>query len=374
MHALFRLLRAWRVPPATLIEVRISSDALIHNYVTHKETYGLPVAPVLKSNAYGHGLLPVARVLESQKPPLLVVDSYFEAETLRQEGIRTPILIVGFVAPKLITRNRLRDVSFVATSLEMIEMLVEFKVQEKIHVKLDTGMHRQGLLPEQVPAAIALLQRSRMEVEGVCSHFASADSDIKFTERQIAVWNSLVPQWRDNFPRMRYWHMAASAGSFFSDRVDANLIRLGSGLYGFERVPERALPLLPVLSMHSMLTIVKAIRAGDSVGYNNTFTAVEPRNIATVPVGYFEGYDRRLSNQGVMRVNSVECPVIGRVSMNMSTIDVTECPDALLGTSVEVISAETGQQNSVASLSTLCDMSPLEFMVHIPSHLRRVIV
>lgn len=374
MRTLFRLVRHWRPLPATLIEVRISAAALLANYEAYEDTYGLPVAPVLKSNAYGHGLLPTATVLAPKRPPFFVVDSYYEAHMLRQQGILDPILIVGFVAPDRIKKNRLRNVSFVVTSLEGLQMLVEHSVREKVHIKLDTGMRRQGLLPDQVPAAIKLLQESAIEVEGVCSHFASADSSPEFTRQQIKEWNAQVPVWQKAFPHMRYWHIAASAGAAYTNECHANLIRLGAGLYGFERIPERALPLTPALSVHSMLTVVKDIQPGEMVGYNGTFEAHKSMRIGTVPVGYFEGFDRRLSNRAVMQIKNTPCPVIGRVSMNMSTIDVSGYKDAVLGTPVVVVSDNPTDLNSVSALSQLCDTSPLEFLVHIPSHLRRVIV
>lgn len=374
MRALFRLFRGWQTPSPTLIEVRISSKALVGNYQAFKDVYGLPVAPVLKSNAYGHGLLQAASILAPKQPPFFVVDSYFEAKILRRHGIATPILVVGFVPPDIIKKNRLTNISFVVTSLEGLQMLIEHTVQEKVHIKLDTGMRRQGLLPAQVPAALELLKRSSIQVEGICSHFASADSSPEFTRLQITEWNGSVSVWKEAFPSLTYWHIAASAGSAYAKECDANLIRLGSGLYGVERIPERAMPLLPVLSVHSMLTVVKEIQPGDQVGYNGIFTAERVTLIATVPVGYFEGFDRRLSNRGVMLVEGHICPVIGRVSMNMSTIDVSACHEAKLGTPVVVISDDPKALNSVLALSELCDMSPLEFMVHIPSHLRRVIV
>ncbi len=374
MRRLLRYVEKLRPKPETLIEVRISGGALESNIEAFKQTYALPIAPVLKSNAYGHGLLEVARLVAPMSPPFLVVDSYFEAQFLRLKGIATPLLVIGFVPLQQILTNRLHAVSFVVTSFEALQMLANSNVRTSVHIKIDTGMHRQGILPPQVEDAFDLLQKSYLRVEGICSHFASADSDQEFTHKQIKVWNEQVSKWRQHFPRMKYWHIAASAGAAYGELCEANLIRLGAGLYGFERIPSRSLPLASALSMHSQLTVVKEIKKGDSVGYNNTFFATQTMKIATVPVGYFEGYDRRLSNKGVMLVDSVTCPVIGRVSMNMTTIDVSQCKTTLIGTRVVVISNSLEDPNSVEKLAALCDMSPLEFLVHIPQHLRRVVV
>lgn len=373
MRGLTKLIHTYRTPLETLIEISISRCALIENYEAFVNAYNIPVAPVLKSNAYGHGLLPVARILAKESPPLLVVDSYYEADLLRRDGIRTPILIIGFVPVNVIKKSKLTNVAFVVTSVEGLAALMQTGSKANVHIKLDTGMHRQGVLPQHIGEAIAMLKKSSLVVEGVCSHLASADSDPTFTHKQIDLWNKSVSVWRQAFPLIHYWHIAASAGSVYAHECDTNLIRLGAGLYGYERIPSRSLPLLPVLSMHTQITIIKEIGAGETVGYNGTFVAPGPMRIATVPVGYFEGYDRRLSNKGVMLVGGVACPVIGRVSMNMTILDVTQCA-AEFGSEVVVISDNPVDPNSLGNLSYLCDMSPLEFVVHIPQHLRRVVV
>ena len=373
MRAFFRYLRHATSTP-TLIEVRISREALLDNYAAFKDAYALPVAPVLKSNAYGHGLLQVARVLEQERPPFFVVDSYYEAKMLRHAGSRVPILVVGYVPAESIATNKVKNVSFVLTSLEHITRLARTNSKATVHIKLDTGMRRQGLLPREIDSAIEMLQKSSLVVEGICSHFASADDDAdkEFTLSQITLWNSVVPTWKSSF-NLRYWHIAASAGSGYSPHIDANMIRLGSGLYGFERLESRGLPLKPVMSIHSLVTLVKDLSVGESVGYNRTFTADKPLRIATVPVGYFEGIDRRLSNKGSMQVGGVSCQMLGRISMNMTVIDVSECKDISLETPVLVVSNKHEDANSILSLSSMCDMSPLEFAVHIPQHLRRVV-
>jgi alanine racemase len=374
MRSLLLALRQYTRRSETLIEVRVSREALLHNYDVHKETYGLLVAPVLKSNAYGHGLLEVARVLAQRQPPFFVVDSYFEAKMLRAYGIKTPVLVVGYTPLTLLAQNRLRGVSFTLTSLEALRECVALRARARVHIKLDTGMHRQGLLPEEVDEAIGLVRESGLTLEGVCSHFSDADGSEDFTRKQIALWNELVGKWTRAFPNIQYRHIAASAGSAFSKECDANLMRIGSGLYGIERIPTRKLPLRPTLSLMSRLTVVKSLKEREFVGYNRTFEAKGAMRIATVPVGYFEGVDRRLSNAGMMLVDEVPCPIIGRVSMNMSTLDVTHVPDANIGDRVVVISDKLGDPNSIERLAALCDTTPLELLVHIPSHLRRVIV
>jgi len=368
-------LRRFRPYTSTLIEVRVSKDALLNNYRAFKNAYGLPVAPVLKSNAYGHGLVEVAHILQPEQPPFFVVDSQYEAAVLRSRGIKTPLLIVGYVSPEVIATNQLKDVSFTLTSLEMLRLVCEKKVAVRVHIKIDTGMRRQGLLLEEVDEAISLLTQSNLVVEGICSHFADADGqDSGFTNAQIECWNKVVPVWKAAFPNLYWWHIGATAGAAYTKSIDANLIRLGTGLYGFPRHISQTFTLTPALSLWSTLTGNKVLKQGERIGYNGIFAAPHDMQVATVALGYYEGVDRRLSNKGSMQVGGVVCPIIGRVSMNITTIDVSACPEVVLGARVLVFSANPADDNSLYNLARLCDTTPLELLVGIPQHLRRVVV
>ena len=359
----------------TLIEVRVSKNVLLSNYRAFKNAYGLPVAPVLKSNAYGHGLVEVASVLQTEQPPFFVMDSQYEAAVLRSRGIKTPLLVVGYVLPDSIATNGLKDIAFTVTSMEMLRLLCEKKVAAPVHIKIDTGMRRQGLVPEEMDEAIALLTQSNLLVEGVCSHFADADGqDSVFTNMQIECWNKVVPVWKAVFPTLKWWHIGATAGAAYTKNIDANLVRLGTGLYGFPRHASQTFLLTPALSLWSTLTGSKILRQGERVGYNGTFAAPHDMQVATVALGYYEGVDRRLSNKGCMQVDGVVCPIVGRVSMNITTIDISLCPNVALGARVLVFSANPADANSLQSLAAMCDTTPLELLVGIPQHLRRVVV
>ena len=369
---LLQTLREARRTHDPLIEVRISKQAIEENYCAFARAYPIPLAPVLKSNAYGHGLLEIADILVSLHPPLIVVDSIYEAQLLRRNGVRTPLLIIGYTRPEAIRKNRLRDVAFTITSLEGLRALALMRVSARVHIKFDTGMRRQGLLPEESDEAMRLLRGTWLQVEGVCSHFADADGqDEIFTRKQILEWNELVPKWREAFPRLRYWHLAATAGAAFMKDIDANMMRLGTGLYGFPRHALQTFDLMPALSMHSVITGIKDLAIGESVGYNCTFRAKVPMRIATVPAGYFEGVDRRLSSAGSVLVEGVACSIVGRVSMNITIIDVSNCPSAQLETPVMICSDKPEDPNSLVHLADICKTTPLELLVHIPQHLRR---
>jgi alanine racemase len=212
-------------------------------------------------------------------------------------------------------------------------------------------------------------------LEGVCSHFADADSALSaFTEEQITRWNAAAEKFRQNFPEIKYYHLANTAGVRYAERTVANVGRLGLGLYGINPQPLAAVDLRPALEMKSVISAIKQVSAGAKIGYGITFEAVKSMRIATVPVGYNEGVDRRLSNRGYYKCRGRFCPLVGRVSMNISAIDVSDVPDVKMEDEVIIISRERTDRNSVENMARLCDCMPYEILVRIPQHLRRVVV
>lgn len=360
------------------VEVLISANNLIHNLREYQRQYPkLSFAPVLKSNAYGHGLVPVAQILDKEDIAFFVVDSLFEAMILRNEGVKSRILVIGYTSAENINSSKLSDVAFTITSLEHLQNIARAVTKEKnFHLKIDTGMNRQGILQNQIAEAIKIIQGGKyINLEGICSHLADADNENdSFTKLQIGQWQSIVKIFKDKFPEIKYYHLAASAGVFYADYLEGNAVRLGLGLYGFNASPFVKLDLKPVLRIESIISSVKSVAAGESVGYGLTYKTAKPAKIATVPAGYFEGIDRRLSNKGFLKIGEYFCPIIGRVSMNITTIDVSAVPDVGLGDKVSIVSDNQDDKNSIANIADLAQTIPYEILVHIPPHLRRVVV
>lgn len=369
-----------------LIEVFIYKKNLLHNLHAFQKSYPRHrIAPVLKSNAYGHGLVPIAKILDRQKVPFLVVDSLFEARVLRSEGTKSPILIIGYTRASDIERSGLKNVSFTITTLELLEELSKkLKTPQKFHLKIDTGMHRQGIRPSQIERTIEKIEKNRKIIlEGICSHLASADSpDEKYALHQISEWNKAVKIFKNNFPKLKFFHIAATAGSshiacYVATKRHApasNMIRLGIGLYGHDTSPFRNLDLKPVLETKTRVSGIKKIEKGEFVGYGLTYQAKKDMEIAIIPAGYFEGTDRRLSNKGFYKIKGKFCPLVGRVSMNISLADTSGVPSVKAGDEVTLISANHGDKNCVSSIARLCETIPYEILVHIPQHLRRTII
>lgn len=364
-------------PHRPLVEVGISKANLLHNLHTYQERYqNVRIAPVLKSNAYGHDLGLIARLLDKEDIAFFMVDSFYEARRLRAASVKSRVVVMGYVRPLDPERSRLRDVDFAITDIEQLREIAELLTHDvRFHIKVDTGMHRQGILPTDLKEAIELMKSNEhMQLVGIASHLADADgADDGFSAAQIETWNEAVKEIERHFPTIEYRHIAATKGIRFGEDTRTNVARVGIGLYGFDTSKHGHSDVRPVLELRSFIASLRDIPEGDHVGYNVIYTAERPTRIATVPVGYYEGYDRRLSNKGSMRVRDAAVPVAGRISMNMSSIDVTDVPNASRGDVVTVLSRDPAHANSIANLATLCTTIPYELLVHIPPHLRRVV-
>jgi len=359
-----------------LVTINIYRDALIHNLNEFRRiTPHKNIAPTLKSNAYGHGITIIAKELEDECIPFFVVDSYFEAAILRNENVKTPILIIGYSSIEMIIRNRFENIYFTIANIESLRKLSSVANSKIIiHLKIDTGMHRQGLLLNEIDEAFEIIKSNRnIILEGICSHLSDADShDNSFTNTQINKWNNIVKKTKIIFPNIKYIHLSNTYGHKYSNIIEANTSRLGIGLYGLANI--QGLDLKPVLEMKTIISGVKRISKGDSVGYNNTYKAEKDMIIATIPLGYYEGLDRRLSSKGYVKVNNIFCKIVGRISMNITTIDVSEINNIKIGDVVQVISNLSNDKNSIHSISEIADTIPYEAIISIPERLRRVVV
>lgn len=376
MREWFRKIRKRFYDYRPLVKVEIKQENLLNNFfVVANRVKDWQVWPVLKSNAYGHGLVEVANVFKD-KVDFLIVDSYYEAMILCSQGIKTKILVIGFTHLENILNNKLKNVSFVIADLAWLKELAGSLSQEVcFHLKIDTGMNRQGVEINELEQTLETINKNRnFLLEGVCSHLADAESnDEGFTLKQIASWNKIVRKMKKANKLVKYFHLSATEGIKYYQKIDANAMRLGLGLYGFSTNRELAKDLRSVLSLKSMISSMRTILPGEKVGYGLVYAAKHKRKIATIPLGYFEGIDRRLSDKGRVRVMGKECPIVGRVSMNITSIDVSDV-DVKIGDEVEIIGLDKTKNNTVDKIAKECGTIPYEVLVHIPSMLRREVV
>ena len=374
----FRKWREARYGYTRLVEVVVYKDHLLYNAQQYQQidpSRGL--APVLKSNAYGHGLVEVARIFDRPDVPFLVVDGYYEALILRNEGVRARILVIGYTATENIVASRLNDVAFTILDLpQLLELADTLTASRHFHLKVDTGMNRQGILMTEMERAFdAVRHNEHFILDGLCSHLADADgADESFTMQQIERWNEVAAAGKKAFPGLQFLHLANTAGSFYTDRIDATVMRLGLGLYGINPNPRQPLDLKPTLAVRSRVGAVKEIKKGDKVGYNVTYETERDLPLAIVPTGYNSCVDRRLSNKGVFTIKDTVCPIVGRISMNITTVDASAVDDLQKGDEVTVISARKDDENSVENIARICDTIPYVILVNISPQLRRVVV
>lgn len=330
-------------------------DALAFNLNSARQFLGreTDVLAVVKANAYGHGAVECSRRLKAEGVKILAVAILEEAVELRRAGIEGEILILGGIWPEQAAAaidNELTPVVCRIDSAEALDSLAASRnIRQKLHIKVDTGMGRIGVpYSEAGEFAAAIARLKNLEVEGLMTHFASADdlSQSDYTNFQIDRFGAAVELFANAGIRPAILDLANSPASVAFPRSRVGLVRLGGILYGLggDILPDVPQPeLRRVMSVTSEVGFLKKVSAGDSLGYGRTFVAERKSVIATVPIGYADGYPRALSNKGEMIVLGKKAPVVGRVSMDWTILDVTDIPNVEVGTKVTVIGSDGGE-------------------------------
>ena len=365
----------------TLNIVELDRAAMMHNVaLLQKQHPDFGIIPVLKSNAYGHGLREVAEILNTAACTFLAVDGYFEAAKIRHIT-KHRLLVLGYILPENVPLVDTARCSFVVQDITSLEAFGRLGLPVNIHVELDTGMSRLGLSASELGSYLEVFRRfPNLTLEGVMSHLADADNgkDDGFTQRQVVIFDKLVAQILAAGFSPSVIHIAQTAGSTKANSRYANALRLGIGLYGLNPLNpndvhyKELAGLQPVLSLKS--TIIKTIdlKAGDTVGYNRTFTAKRSSRIGVLPIGYYEGLPRELSNVGALTAHGRELPIVGRVSMNHVMIELSGDLDT--SDQVTVYSRDPGQSNAIARIAIQHHLFAYSLVTGIASTIRREIV
>ena len=317
----------------TWAEIDLNNLAANFNQVKQRVSPTARVMAVVKANAYGHGAVECARRLVREGADWFGVALPEEGIALREAGIAQPILCLAGYWPGqagACIRHRLTPVVY---RLEMIETLNQAAanagVVADVHVKVDTGMGRLGVRFDELSEFVAALIRFRnVRIDGIMTHLAAADDEScqPLTTDQIQRFDDAVTVFREQGYRPTHLHLANSAGVYGHREAWGNMVRPGGVLYGLWRdvLPPSSPAFLPVMSLHSRLCLLKWVPRGETIGYGCTFEASRRSLIATLPVGYHDGYMRGLSNRGHVIVRGKFAPVVGRVSMDLTLIDVTD--------------------------------------------------
>jgi alanine racemase len=374
--------------------VEIDATALGNNLRLFRERTGnkVQLAPVIKSNAYGHGLLTVAGLCQGDGADRFCVNSLDEAAALRQAGVELPVLVLGYVELDDLAELVGLDLEPVVADLAALQQLETAaqacRREVKVHLKAETGTHRRGTPGEELATMVGLLRDSEtLRLEGLSTHYANIEdtTDHSFATQQIAAFQSIrteVEQWLGH--PVPTCHTACSAATLLLKETHMDLVRIGISLYGLWPSRETMIScresvgplpdLQPVLTWKSRVAQVRTVPEGDYVGYGCTWRTGRESRIAVLPVGYNEGYDRRLSGVAHVLIRGRRAPVRGRVCMNMCMVDVTDIPDVSLEDEVVLLGRQGDETLAAEQLAAWCGTIAYELVTRIDPSLPRIVV
>lgn len=380
---MLELIRTWKRPKyEPLNRIEILSRNIIENVLYLQSIQPRAVLfPVLKSNAYGHGVKELCKILDTTSVPMLAVDSFPEAQIVYRYSDKK-VLVIGEAAVGSYRYFDFSKTEFCVYSLATLQQLALLEKKAKIHLFINTGMNREGIQDLRLFLTRARRELRSVEIVGLCSHLAAADQDGTLNQLQQGYFfqNLDMIQKRGIFPR--WIHLGNTAGIFTLDYQRLTAFRPGIGILGYNIFDRehpafpRAQPLKPALRVISRIVALQKVGTGEAVSYNQTFKAARPTTIAVIPFGYAEGLDRRLSNRGIVYVGkdfSIPARIAGNVCMNLTCIDVGDA-DVHIGDEVELISGHTGKGNSIRQLARLENTIPYEVLVRLSGGIRRTIV
>lgn len=360
--------------------IEIDLEALKHNFYLIRNIVGkkVRILVTVKSNAYGHGIIPVSGELVNCGVDYLGVATIDEGILLRKNGFKVPILVLGNIlvdhVEPIIKYNLCQAVS----SIDLAYVLnKEAKKQNKIaniHIKIDTGMGRLGILHNDALEFIKKINNfSNLKIEGIFTHFPCADTDKKFTLAQINIFNKIIQDLDRIKIHIPLKHAANSTGLISYKNSHFNLVRPGLIIYGLSPVKDLKLKLKPVMGLYSRIIFIKDLPKGHGISYGHIYKTKRKTSIATLPIGYGDGYMRHFSNQARVLVNTRFCPVIGRVCMDQVMVDVTMV-NVKIGDKVTLIGQENNKKISVEELADLADTIPYEITCSFNNRIPRIYI
>ncbi len=373
--------------------VEINREALTNNVQWFKRHIGSQVmlAAVVKSNAYGHGLVEASRVVLEAGADWLAVNSIEEAACLRNSGILAPILCLAYVPLAALEQAVALDVRLTVSCRETIEYLGviagRLRRPARVHIKVETGTHRQGICGQELLHLAQAVGRSPyLALEGLSTHYANIEdvTEHDFAEHQLGKFLEAGELLSGAGITVPIRHTACTAAAILFPKTFFDLVRVGIGLYGLWPSKETRISALqagirlnvlaPVLTWKTRISQVKTVRAGAYIGYGCTDLATQDTRLAVLPVGYYEGYDRRLSSIGYVLIHGRRAPVRGRVCMNMTMVDVTSIPEATLEDDVILLGRQGGDSVSAETFAGKTGTINYEIIAGINPALPRIIV
>jgi len=366
--------------------LEIDTKAIAHNYNNFRNFISptSKLCGVVKSNAYGHGLAGFSKELEKLGIDYLAVDSIIEGLRLRKEEIQTPLFVLGNTLPARLREAKENSIEITVSTFELLEEIVKTKTGNplKIHIKVDTGMLRQGFRLNQKEKLLEFLEdhKESFEITGLYTHFASPyQSDKGSTEKQLHEFG----EWRAAFAQKGFYpmvHTSMTNATLMFPETHFDMCRIGIGIYGLWSSEETKnylgdrFSLTPVLSWKTRIAELKEGKKYEGVGYDLTETLTRDSTVAVCPVGYWHGYARSLSSKGEMLVRGKRAKVLGRVSMDMVVIDVTGIEGACVGDEVVIVGTQEGERVNIEEVAQREGTIPHETMTRINPLIKKVYV
>lgn len=360
-------------PPRAWVEIDLA--ALRHNFRVAKEMAGCRLMAVVKAAAYGHGLEEVTRCLEGEGVEFFGVANVGEARRIAHAGVKTRIYLLGAAwseeREEIVSHGWTPCLSTIQEARHFNELAADAGVKLRAHLAVDTGMGRGGFLPAGLAGVMRELDSlEHLVIEGIGSHLPSADEDEEFTLRQIAEFAAAISA-AGGERRFPWRHLANSAGMMAYSLPECNLARPGLMLYGISPVPGYQDKLRVAMTLKSRITLVRTLPAGHGVSYGREFVTARPTRVATVGIGYADGYPRHLSGKGAeVWVRGRRMPVIGRVTMDQVMVDATDASDVCEGDEVElfgshILADEVARKAGTIPWELLTGITPRVIRVHL---------
>lgn len=346
--------------------IEVDLNAIQENFRRFQALVGPTVAimPEIKADAYGHGAVAVGKTLLEAGAERLVVATCLEGEELRSAGITAPIHILGASLPEEVPYAIAKDLSLSLHEMELATIIsLEAVKQNKtavVHLKIDTGMGRLGILPEEAPrAALQIARLPNLKLEAVFMHFADA-GDESYSLYQLKRFHDAYCHLAEAGVHVPLRHAASSVAAILYPESHFDMIRPGAGIYGFHSpawIAQR-FPVVPALSWKCVVIQTKDYPPGSHLGYNRTFTTRRPTRVAVLPVGYADGYLREFSNRADVLIQGRRAPVVGMISMDYTMVDVTDLPEVAVGSEVTLIGENGGDRITVEELAAHANTIP----------------
>lgn len=363
------ILRTW---------IEVDKKAVYHNVLEFKKIIkpSVKLMAIVKSNAYGHGLIDFAKTVEKEVD-WLGVDSITEGLKLRQKGLKKPILVLGYTLPSRVEDAAKNGISLTVSTFELLKAIGLLKNRPKVHIKIDTGMHRQGFFIKDLSPVVKLLKRFELSPEGLYTHLAAAKDRLypAYSFKQTESFKKADEFFKKAGFKNYIRHVAASAGTILYPESHFDLVRIGIGLYGMfptrESEFQTKLNLKPALTWKTIIGEIKSVSKDAYIGYDLTEKTLRTSKLAVMPIGYWHGFDRGFSNCGEILIKGKRCKILGRVNMDMIMVDVSDA-NAKIGDEAVILGNSKKEKISAQDMALKINTTNYEIITRINPLIKRL--